>query len=100
MQGLNMEMLMPLLIALIGAGGLWQLLSLKAKQAHERAMQEREERGEFSETLSKQVDRLAEQVNTLIKEKEELLKGMAELKAELAAAQTTIKHLEHMLMSK
>ena len=100
MLGLNMDVVTPILIALIGAGGLWQLLSLKAKQAHEARLADKEERGEFNDTLRVQVDRLAEQVNALVKEKEALLIGMSELKAELAAAQTTIKHLEQALMKK
>lgn len=100
MQGLNMDMLTPILIALIGAGGLWQLLSLKAKQAHEARLADKEERGEFNDTLRVQVDRLAEQVNGLIKEKEQLLREMSELRADLAAAQTTIKHLDEALRNK
>lgn len=100
MLGINSDILVPIIVALVGAGGMWQLFSLKAKQAHERMMQDKEERGEFNETLRAQVDRLAEQVNALVREKEALLHGMAELKAELAAAQTTIKHLEMSLMSR
>ena len=100
MQGLNMDMLTPILIALIGAGGLWQLLSLKAKQAHEARLADKEERGEFNDTLRIQVDRLAEQVSDLVKEKEQLLREMSELRADLAAAQTTIKHLDEALRNK
>jgi len=73
-------------------------LSNRAKLAHERAMKERDERGEFNETLRVQVDRLAEQVNTLVKEKEELLRQISDLRADLATAQTTIKHLEQELL--
>lgn len=97
---LDLDMLTPILIALIGAGGLWQLLSLRAKQAHEARLADKEERGEFNDTLRLQVDRLAEQVNTLTAQKEELLIAMAELKAELSAAKVTIAHLETRLMSK
>lgn len=95
---MNMDILSPILIALIGAGGLWQLLTLKAKQAHEVRLAEKEVRGEFAETLKLQVDRLAKQVEALAKEKESLLLSMAELKSELSAAQTTIRHLENALM--
>jgi chromosome segregation ATPase len=94
------EMLTPIVVALVGAGGLWTFLSNKSKQAHERLMQDREERGEFNDTLKVQVDRLAEQVNTLVKEKEDLLRQISDLRADLAAAQTTIKHLEELLRSK
>lgn len=96
----DLDMLTPIIIALVGAGGLWQLLSLRAKQAHEARLADKEERGEFNDTLKLQVDRLAEQVNTLTAQKEELLIAMAELKAELSAAKVTIAHLETRLMSK
>lgn len=97
---LDLDILTPILVALIGAGGLWQLLSLRAKQAHEARLADKEERGEFNDTLKLQVDRLAEQVSTLTAQKEELLIAMSELKAELSAAKVTIAHLETRLMSK
>jgi len=97
---MNMDMLTPIIVALVSDGGLWTFLSNRSKQAHERAMQDREERGEFNDTLRVQVDRLAEQVNTLVKEKEDLLRQISDLRADLAAAQTTIKHLEELLRSK
>lgn len=97
---MNPDMLTPIIVALIGAGGLWTFLSTRSKLAHERAMQEREERGEFNDTLRIQVDRLAEQVNTLVREKEDLLRQMSDLRADLATAQTTIKHLEELLRSR
>lgn len=97
---MNMDILSPILIALIGAGGLWTFLSTRSKLAHEAAMRERDERGEFNDTLKVQVDRLAEQVNTLVKEKEDLLRQMSDLRADLATAQTTIKHLEELLRAK
>ena len=94
------DMIMPLLLALIGAGGLWQLLSLKAKQGHEAMMRDKTERSEFNDTLKLQVDRLAKQVNDLVSEKDELLKLMGDLKADLAAAQVTIKSLQEQMMRK
>jgi peptidoglycan hydrolase CwlO-like protein len=94
------DMIMPLLLALIGAGGLWQLLSLKAKQGHEAMMRDKTERSEFNDTLKLQVDRLAKQVNDLVSEKEDLLKLMGNLKADLAAAQVTIKSLQEQMMRK
>lgn len=97
---MNMDMLMPIVIALIGAGGLWQLLSLKAKHTHEAMMKDRSERNEFNDTLKLQVDRLATQVNELVSEKEELLKSIGDLKADLAAAQATIKSLQEAMMRK
>lgn len=97
---MNMDMIMPVVIALIGAGGLWQLLSLKAKHQHEAMMKDRSERNEFNDTLKLQVDRLATQVSELVSEKEELLKSIGDLKADLAAAQATIKSLQEAMMRK
>lgn len=100
MPAVDMNTLTPILVALIGAGGLWQLLSLKAKQAHEARLADKEERGEFNETLKAQVDRLAEKLDAVTAENQNLLREMADLRSQLAAAQTTIKHLELALMSK
>ena len=100
MPAVDMNTLTPILVALIGAGGLWQLLSLKAKQAHEARLADKEERGEFNETLRAQVDRLAEKLDAVTAENQNLLREMADLRSQLAAAQTTIKHLELALMAK
>ena len=99
-MNIDMEMVAPIAIALIGAGGLWQLLSLKAKQSHDLLMKDRSERSEFNDTLKTQVDRLSEQVSQMVAEKEELLKTMGDLKADLAAAQATIKSLQEAMMRK
>lgn len=99
-MNIDMDMLTPLLVALIGATGLWQLLSLRAKQGHEALMRDRSERSEFNDTLKQQVDRLAAQVTELVSEKEALLKSIGDLKADLAAAQVTIKSLEQAMMRK
>ena len=100
MPGLDMDTLTPILVALIGAGGLWQLLSLRAKQAHEARLADKEERGEFNDTLKAQVDRLAEKLDQVTAENQNLLREMADLRAQLSAAQTTIQHLEQALMRK
>ena len=100
MPGLDMDILTPILVALIGAGGLWQLLSLKAKQAHEARLADKEERGEFNDTLKAQVDRLAEKLDAVTLENQNLLREMADLRAQLSAAQTTIQNLEQALMRK
>jgi peptidoglycan hydrolase CwlO-like protein len=95
-----MEMLTPILIALIGAGGLWKFLELRARQAHETLLADKEERGEFNDTLRAQVDRLAEKLDIVTAENQNLLREMAELKSQLAAAQTTIQHLQMALQNR
>jgi peptidoglycan hydrolase CwlO-like protein len=91
---------MPLLLALIGASGMWAYLSKKSDQRYLEAKEDRDNRAEFNETLKAQVDRLTAKVDTLIDDKEELLQEIAKLRAELAEARATIKHLESMLMNK
>ena len=63
-------------------------------------MRDRSERSEFNDTLKQQVDRLAAQVAQLSTEKEALLKSIGDLKADLAAAQVTIKSLEQALITR
>ena len=92
--------IMPLLVALTGASGVWAYLSKKSEQRYLEAKQDREGRAEFNETLKAQVDRLSDKVDTLIEDKEELLKEIASLREELAEARATVKHLESMLMSR
>lgn len=99
-MNLDMDMLTPIIVALVGAGGLWQWLSTKSKHAHERAMHDKEERGEFSDTLREQVERLSNKLDAVIADKEQLLREMSDMRAALAEANATIKHLEEMLRNR
>jgi len=91
---------MPLLVALVGASGLWAFLSKKSEHNHQEALIERQERAEFNETLKMQVERLSNKIDMLTSDKEELLKEIASLRADLGEAKATIKHLESMLMAR
>lgn len=94
---MNFDQVSPLLLALIGSAGLWGFLSLRAKQSHEKSIKSEEKSAEFNDTLRIQVDRLSEKLDKVIADKEELLLEMSDMKAALAEANTTIKHLEEML---
>jgi predicted nuclease with TOPRIM domain len=94
---MTLEQLMPIILALVGSAGLWGFLSLKAKQAHERAIRTEETSAEFNDTLKEQVSQLGIKVDKLVLEKEELLKAIADLRAELAEARATVQHLENMI---
>lgn len=94
---MTLEELTPIIIALVGSAGLWGFLSLRAKQAHEKAIKDDCQRAEFNDTLKEQVTRLNEKVDVLIDEKTSLMESMAEVKAELAEARATIRHLEEVL---
>jgi len=96
----KLDDIMPLLIALAGASGLWAYMSKRADQRYLEAKEDREGRADFNETLKNQVDRLSDKVDILLKDKEELLKEIAELREDLAEARATIKHLETMLMAR
>lgn len=94
---MNSDQWMPLLVALAGSAGLWSYLSMKSKQAHEKALADKEDRAEFNDTLKEQVERLSAKVDVLIREKEELLNTLAEIKAELAESRAERKHLEEII---
>ena len=94
---MNFDQVSPLLLALIGSAGLWGFLSLRAKQAHEKSIKSEEKSAEFNDTLRIQVDRLSEKLDKVIADKEQLLLEMSDMKAALAEANATIKHLEEML---
>ena len=94
---MNLEQVSPLLLAFIGSAGLWGFLSLRAKQAHEKSIKSEEKSAEFNDTLRIQVDRLSEKLDKVIADKEQLLLEMSDMKAALAEANATIKHLEEML---
>ena len=87
----------PLLIAVVGSAGLWGFLSLRAKQSHEKSLKDDAKSAEFNDTLREQVERLSEKLDRVISDKETLLIEMSDMKASLAEANATIKHLEQML---
>lgn len=97
---MTFEQILPILIAAMGSAGLWGFLSLRARQNHEKALKDDAKSAEFSETLRIQVDRLSEKLDKVIADKEQLLMEMANMKAQLAEANATIKHLEEMLRSR
>ena len=94
---MTFDQVSPLLLALVGSAGLWGFLSLRAKQTHEKSLKDDAKSAEFNETLRVQVDRLSEKLDKVISDKEQLLVEMSDMKAALAEANATIKHLEEML---
>lgn len=94
------DQLMPIIIALISAGGLWTYLSKKAQHQYEAMKDDKDRSAEFQETLKEQVDRLSDKLDRVLEDKEQLLREVSELKASLARAEETIRHLEQRLMMK
>ena len=94
------EQLIPIIVALISAGGLWTYLSKRAQHSYEAMKDDKDSRAEFQETLKEQVDRLSEKLDKVLEDKEQLLREVSELKASLARAEATIQHLEQRLMMK
>jgi peptidoglycan hydrolase CwlO-like protein len=94
------DQLMPIIIALISAGGLWTYLSKKAQHQYEAMKDDKNRSAEFQETLKEQVDRLSDKLDKVLEDKEQLLREVSELKASLARAEETIRHLEQRLMMK
>ena len=91
------EQMLPLVLAVLGSAGLWGFLSLRAKQSHEKSLKDDAKTAQFNDTLREQVERLSEKLDKVISDKEQLLVEMSDMKAALAEANTTIKHLEEML---
>jgi hypothetical protein len=92
--------IMTLAVTLLGSAGAWGFLTLKAKQNHEKALKDDAVVAQFNDTLKEQVDRLATKMDQLTLDKEHLLLEMGEVKAALAEANVTIKHLEELLRAR
>jgi len=97
---MTLEQLTPIIIALVGSAGLWGFLSLRAKQSHEKSLKDDAKSAEFNDTLREQVDRLSDKLDKVISDKEKLLVEMSDMKASLAEANATIKHLEELLRAR
>ena len=97
---MNMEDMLPVLVALVGSAGLWGFLSMKAKHSHERDLKTENKSAEFNETLKEQVQKLDAKVDKLVLEKEELLNAIADLRAELAEARVTVQHLQSIVQAR
>jgi len=85
-----MELILPLAIALVGSAGFWSFINMKEKTKAAATTA-------YQDTMKEQVDRLAIKLDEYSNDKEELLREIAMLRAELAAAHVTIKHLEQLL---
>ena len=97
---MDYQQYLPVIIALIGSAGLWGFLSQKAKLTHEKNMKDGATVVQFNDTLKAQVDNLITKVDKLSEDKEKLLLEMSDMKAALAEANVTIKHLEEMLRAR
>tara|TARA_R110001606_G_scaffold74295_1_gene172157 strand:+ start:806 stop:1099 length:294 start_codon:yes stop_codon:yes gene_type:complete len=97
---MDYQQYIPVIIALIGSAGLWGFLSQKAKLTHEKNMKDGATVAQFNDTLKAQVDSLVAKVDKLSEDKEKLLLEMSDMKASLAEANVTIKHLEEMLRAR
>lgn len=92
--------MLPIILAVLGSAGLWGFLSLRAKQSHEKALKDDAKSAQFNDTLKEQVERLSDKLDKVIADKEQLLVEMSDMKAQLAEANATIKHLEELLRSR
>jgi len=97
---MNVDQMLPIILAALGSAGLWGFLSLRAKQSHEKSLKDDAKTAQFNDTLREQVDRLSEKLDKVISDKEQLLLEMSDMKAALAEANATIKHLEELLRSR
>ena len=97
---MTFEQMLPIILAALGSAGLWGFLSLRAKQSYEKSLRDEDKSAQFNDTLKEQVERLSEKLDRVIADKEHLLIEMSDMKAQLAEANATIKHLEELLRSR
>lgn len=97
---MTVDQLIPIIVALVSAGGLWGYLSTRAKHQYDTNRADTESRAQFQETLKEQVERLSQKLDKVLEDKEQLLREVSELKASLARAEATIQHLEQRLMTR
>ena len=91
---MNLTDLTPILVAIVGGGGLWGFLSVKSKQSHELKLQEKDTSGEFKENLMERIKIVSGENKELHSKVEELQAKLMEVSIALAASQEKIKHLE------
>lgn len=94
---MSYETLTPILVALVGSAGLWGFLAQRSKLQYDKEQESEARIASFNNALSAQVAKLSNKIDILTEDKERLLLDMADLKAQLAEAHATIKHLEEML---
>ena len=94
---MTFEQMLPIILAALGSAGLWGFLSLRAKQSYEKSLRDEDKSAQFNDTLKEQVERLSAKLDKVIADKEQLLIEMSDMKAQLAEANATIKHLEELL---
>lgn len=91
---MNLDDLTPILVAIVGGGGLWGFLTIKSKQSHELKLQEKDTSGEFKENLMQRIKIVSGENKELRTTIEELQSKLMEVSISLAASQEKIKHLE------
>ena len=62
---MNTDQLIPIIVALVSAGGLWTYLSKRAQHSFEAMKNDKDRSAEFQETLKEQVDRQAKKAEKL-----------------------------------
>ena len=91
---MNLNDLTPILVAIVGGGGLWTYIGIKSKQSHELKLQEKDTSGEFKENLMERIKIVSSENKDLHNKVEELQQKLMEVSIALAASQEKIKHLE------
>ena len=91
---------MPFVVAVLGSAGLWSYLATRYRAQHDKAMQEATVLSQYTTNVKEQVDKLSAKLDELTHDKEQLLMEIADLRAELAEANATIKHLQELLRAR
>ena len=91
---MNYQELTPIVVALLGGGGIWGYLSTRSKNNHELKVKEKDTSAEFQDNLKERVKAVSNENKELHKKVEELQEKLMEVSIQLAAGQEKIKHLE------
>lgn len=94
----NLTTIIVAAITVLSGAGFWSWMQKKSELAYAKSERENAETIQFRETLKSQIDDLHTENKALREKVEELLLDTADLKAELADAKATIRHLEQQLM--
>lgn len=95
-----LHLVMPLVVATVGSAGLWGYLATRYRAQHDKAMNDASVIAEYNENVQRQVEKLSDKLDALARDKEQLLMEIADLRAELAEANATIKHLQELLRAR
>jgi uncharacterized protein HemX len=94
---MNYAELTPIIVAIVGGGGVWGYLSTRSKNNHELKIKEKDTTTDFQDNLIERVKELNEENNKLHEKVEDLQEKLMAVSVELATSKEKIKTLQREL---